>query len=170
MRQKLVKGLRDADELVRIEVCEALANIGDPQAIPALRKALRDTSPLVRSYAAAAIGVLGSKNDIPTLETQLRNEFSDAAKVGLYHGLFKLGKLDMLVGLSGLLQSSDYRVRCAVANTLCEVVADQDSARIILPELRKALSLESTVAAQEAIENSLTVLRQVASKRRSRAG
>lgn len=161
----LVARLKDADELVRVEVCEALATIGDRQAMPALRKALGDSSPLVRSYAAIAIGELGVDDDLPALEARLRKENCDAAKVGLYGGLYRLGKRDALVRLSGLLQSREYRVRCAAANALADVITDQDSATIILPELRKVLRRESTVAGQEAIKNSIAVLRRLVVRR-----
>jgi epoxyqueuosine reductase len=39
-------------------VCVALGNIGDPSALPALRRALDDPEPLVREHAAWAIGRL----------------------------------------------------------------------------------------------------------------
>lgn len=41
-------------------VCVALGNLGDPTAVPALRRALDDPEPLVRGHAAWALGRLGT--------------------------------------------------------------------------------------------------------------
>ncbi|HET9921419.1 MAG TPA: tRNA epoxyqueuosine(34) reductase QueG [Ktedonobacteraceae bacterium] len=55
-------------------VCVALGNIGDPQAIPALIEALHDAEPLVRGHAAWAIGRIGSKLSQDALEVALSTE------------------------------------------------------------------------------------------------
>lgn len=41
-------------------VCVALGNSGDPEALPALTRALRHPEPLVRGHAAWALGRLGA--------------------------------------------------------------------------------------------------------------
>ena len=55
-------------------VCVALGNIGDPQAIPALHRALHDEEPLVRGHAAWALGRIGGKTGQQALEDRLSNE------------------------------------------------------------------------------------------------
>jgi epoxyqueuosine reductase len=55
-------------------VCVALGNSGDRQAIPALVGALHDDEPLVRGHAAWAIGRLGSEQARSALEDALQNE------------------------------------------------------------------------------------------------
>jgi epoxyqueuosine reductase len=47
-------------EGLKRNVCVALGNIGDPRAVPALRKALEDESPIVREHAAWALDRLTS--------------------------------------------------------------------------------------------------------------
>ncbi len=151
----LINGLNDRDELVRIEVCESLGAIGDRKALPRLWRTIRDRSALVRSYAAGAIGELGGQRDIRKLEAVLQQERSEASKVGLYQALYVLGKTEALSGLISLLQSSDYRVRCAVANTLSNVIANESNARIILGALEKARRQESTPAAESSMKSSI---------------
>ena len=55
-------------------VCVALGNIGDPQAVPALIGALHDAEPLVRGHAAWALGRIGGKETRRALEEALREE------------------------------------------------------------------------------------------------
>ena len=55
-------------------VCVALGNIGDPQAIPALVGALHDVEPLVRGHAAWALGRIGGEEAKQALEDALERE------------------------------------------------------------------------------------------------
>lgn len=156
----LIKRLQDTDDLVGIAAAEALGLIGDRKALPALRKTLQDASPLVRSYVSEAIGKLGDLRDAARLEKDLETETSETAKVGYYHALYLLGRHSVLQELLMLLRSSDYRVRCATANTLAEIVDDESERQIIRRNLRKALRQEPTVAARSSIRSSLRHLSQ----------
>ena len=158
---ELIGKLHDRDELVRIETAESLGVIGDKKALPELWKALADSSSLVRSYVAGAIGELGSRKDIARLEDRLRQENSDTSRVGYYQALYKLGKRNALDQLLRLLShSKDYRVRCAVANILCDVVDDKISALTIYTALSEALKRESTTAARSSIRSSMRDIKQ----------
>src|SRR5437588_8448568 len=55
-------------------VCVALGNSGDPQAVPALIGALHDHEPLVRSHAAWALGCIGGEEAKFALEESLLDE------------------------------------------------------------------------------------------------
>ena len=48
-------------------VCVALGNIGDPQAVPALIDALHDNEPLIRGHAAWALGRIGGEQALQAL-------------------------------------------------------------------------------------------------------
>jgi epoxyqueuosine reductase len=52
-------------------VCVALGNCGDPQAVPALIRALHDDEPLVRGHAAWALGQIGSEEAKKALQEML---------------------------------------------------------------------------------------------------
>jgi len=154
--RELILSLKDSNELVRVAAAETLGLIGDRRALPAARRALHDSSPLVRSYAAAAIGQLGEKRDVAKLRKAVRSEESEIAKVGFYAGLHSLGEYDVLEALLKLLdEGSDYRARCAVANTLPELGLNQSDTEKSVRHLRRALRHESTVAARSSIRSSL---------------
>src|SRR5437667_2324429 len=55
-------------------VCVALGNSGDPQAVPALIGALHDDEPLIRGHAAWALGRIGGEDAKRALEKMLVNE------------------------------------------------------------------------------------------------
>lgn len=55
-------------------VCVALGNIGDPQAVPALTGALHDHDPLIRGHAAWALGRIGSEEAMNALYRALHTE------------------------------------------------------------------------------------------------
>jgi epoxyqueuosine reductase len=55
-------------------VCVALGNTGDPQAVPALIGALHDVEPLVRGHAAWALGMIGGELAKRALEEALTGE------------------------------------------------------------------------------------------------
>lgn len=60
-REFLTKGLRDPDEVVRIEAARALGRVKNPDAIPALQPALRDPSWRVREQAMESVRQLQGK-------------------------------------------------------------------------------------------------------------
>jgi epoxyqueuosine reductase len=61
-------------------VCVALGNIGDPQAVPALIGALYDHEPLIRGHAAWALGRIGGKQAKKALEEALAGEENEDVK------------------------------------------------------------------------------------------
>ncbi len=61
-------------------VCVALGNIGDPQAVPALIGALYDHEPLIRGHAAWALGRIGGERAKKALEEALPDEENEEVK------------------------------------------------------------------------------------------
>jgi epoxyqueuosine reductase len=55
-------------------VCVALGNIGDAQAVPALIGALHDDEALIRGHAAWALGRIGGEEAFLTLQKALNIE------------------------------------------------------------------------------------------------
>ncbi len=68
-------------------VCVALGNSGDPQAIPALIGALYDVEPLVRGHAAWALGHLGGTQALNALQVALETEENTEVKQEIYCAL-----------------------------------------------------------------------------------
>ena len=158
--RSLTRRFQDADELVRIAAAESAILIGDRDVVPMLRKAINDPSALVRSYFAEALGRLGNKKEVAKLEKKLQNEPSEIAKVGISLALFLLGRHKFLEDLLSLLESRDYRVRCATANAVSQIYTSELDARTVVSSLRRALRSETTVAARSSIRSSLASLRR----------
>jgi epoxyqueuosine reductase len=68
-------------------VCVALGNSGDPQAVPALIGALHDVEPLVRGHAAWALGRLRTTEALQALQSALSIEEDESVKKELYLAL-----------------------------------------------------------------------------------
>lgn len=151
----LLRAIGDRDEFVRIAASEAAGDIGDRRAAPQLRRRLNDPSPLVRSYAASALGLLGLESARTALANASRRERSSRARVGVYEALFRLGDQPSLQRLLALLRSKQYRVRCAVANTVGELPLNPESKADVRRALREALAAEQTVAASSSLESAL---------------
>jgi HEAT repeat protein len=156
--QKLLVALRDSDELVRVNTAEALSMVGDRRARPFLLRALADRSSLVRRYAAQALGKVGQTRDKARLRRRLLHERSQSARLGLFVALYQLGDRECLSSLISMLKSRQYRVRCAVANALSDVVRRQDDAVMALGMLKQARKVESTRAASSAIGSAIEAL------------
>jgi len=73
-------------------VCVALGNNGDPQAIPALTGALRDAEPLVRGHAAWALGRIGGEQSALALREALANEADEVARQEIRYALSALSE------------------------------------------------------------------------------
>jgi epoxyqueuosine reductase len=71
-------------------VCVALGNIGDAQAIPALIGALHDAEPLVRGHAAWALGRIGGAQAYEALEYALEGENNEDVRQELRCALSSL--------------------------------------------------------------------------------
>ena len=154
----LERALGDRDELVRVQAAESIDRGVDRRTVSALRNALDDGSPLVRGYAAAALGRVGSRLDRTRLRAQLRSETSDAARLGLLEGLWLLGDRTVLESVVRLLNSRDYRVRCATARALGWTFNNARSRLRFVDALRDRLSRERTRAARRALADALAVL------------
>jgi hypothetical protein len=64
-----------------IAAASALARIGDPRAIPALREALSSGYPLLEARSARALATLGDAEVIPTLLERFRKEPSEGQRI-----------------------------------------------------------------------------------------
>jgi HEAT repeat protein len=152
--------LEDRDELVRIAAIEAAGDIGDKRIASLLRRRTNDSSPVVRSYAASALGSLGVQGARGALITASRRERSARARVGVYEGLFRLGEQWALDRLLALLRSKQYRVRCAVGNTVAELPLEPESRGEVRRALKTALAAEHTVAATSSLRFALRRVRR----------
>jgi hypothetical protein len=101
------------------------------------------------------LGLLGLESARTALANASRRERSSRARVGVYEALFRLGDQPSLQRLLALLRSKQYRVRCAVANTVGELPLNPESKADVRRALREALAAEQTVAASSSLESAL---------------
>jgi HEAT repeat protein len=153
--QYLLDALQDRDELVRVQAAESIAIRKERRALGRLRKALADRSDLVRSYAAAAIGALGDDADRPLLRRRLAREKSETARVGFLEGLWLLKDGAVLDEAIRLLDSDDYRIRCAAAHALAGTFVSARTRDRIREALRSRLRRENAMAVREALDKAI---------------
>jgi len=151
--------LADGNELVRVQTLESLAQIGDRSSLPRIAGLLTDESPLVRSYAASTIADLGGSEYLESLRDAHRAETDDLALVGIHWGLLQFGQRDSFGDLLELLSSSDYRVRCAVANSLEHLPMDQGQLKRAVSALLAARSTAIGRADRSTVERVLSSLK-----------
>jgi len=130
--------LKDSDSVVRAQAIESLGLVGDTSAIPKIVPLLLDSEPFVRSYAASTIGEFGDRSYAKRLRQSLKCEKNELAMVGLLTGLFMLGERIVFQRILELLSSSDYHVRCSVANALEILALSKEEARLAIDALAEA--------------------------------
>src|SRR6266567_4411183 len=74
-------------------VCVALGNIGDQQAVPALLGALQDNEALIRGHAAWALGRIGGEHAKGALHTALATEENQEVQKEIQCALAEIGSL-----------------------------------------------------------------------------
>ncbi|GBC96149.1 hypothetical protein HRbin16_01950 [bacterium HR16] len=151
--------LFDPSDLVRCTAAEQIGYAGNPSSLPFLLAALADTFWLVRGWAASAIGDIGvaqyrTLNIKHILEDVLRYESHAFVLLNVTYALYQLGEKQYLPRIVAFLSPRSYRVRCAAANVLSEVIDNNKS--VICAALRDALAKEKTVAVQDALRKALS--------------
>jgi HEAT repeat protein len=86
---ELVRALKKKDKNTRLGIIEALTQIKDPRAVPALMKTLKDESSEVRWETAIALGEIGE----PTAIEPLIHALKDHDKYVRYGAAFALAKI-----------------------------------------------------------------------------
>jgi HEAT repeat protein len=157
-RDKMLALLKDGSFLVRIETLESLALLHEYDALPAIAEFLSDGNALVRAYAARSIAALDGTSYISAIENTLRLEKQEVARSGLLEALFLLGQEGAFKPLLELLLSDDYRVRCAVANTLAEISMNRNQLELALAALRQAQQHAIAVADFSTVKRTLDCL------------
>lgn len=152
--------LFDTSDLVRCTAAEQIGYMGKVSSLPFLLAALADTSWLVRGWAASAIGDIGVEqyrtlNIKHILEEMLRCETHAFVLLNVDYALYQLGEKQYLPDIVSFLSHRSYRVRCAAANVLSEVI-DNDNKWLICAALRDALAIEKTAAVQDALRRALS--------------
>lgn len=155
---RVIGALSDPDELVRASAVEAFVACRRPMGAGALDRLVDDRSSLVRCSAAIALGDLLRFEAKELIERRLnRARTGDEERVGLVYGLIKLGQRERFPAFLDGLFHDFYRIRCATANLLPDLVAEGDRP-FTINLLKSALQRERTIAARSSIEFALDKL------------
>jgi HEAT repeat protein len=150
--------LKDRSALVRIQALDSLGLVRDKSALPNIIRLLSDQDNLVRAHAASAVGILGGRSYLNQLRRGLSLERDESARIGFYEALFSLGEREMLGYLLMLLKSSDYRVRCAAANSLDVMPLRKTETQTAITALKAANSKSLALADRTTVERVLKAL------------
>ncbi|GET37403.1 HEAT repeat domain-containing protein [Microseira wollei] len=123
----------DEDYLVRLCAAEALGNLNDKSAMPALIAALNDSNEGVRAYAADSIGLLGVVEALPILQQKLESESSQFTRVFTLSALYRLGDEKSLFSLIKMLETTGYSLALTIFNLIHGLATPQNAA--LLKEL-----------------------------------
>jgi len=148
------KKLKDPDSLVRVTAVEVVGSFDLMESASYLIEALHDKNEYVRGTAAEVLGKLQFDDVVIVLEEGLKKERRNWARLGYYVGLVLSGQdqyLDLIIAMLG---NRSYKIRCAVANSLVELVNENSQSKI-LEALSKALRREETVAGRSSIESAI---------------
>ncbi len=156
---RCVEALGDADSLVRAEALETLAGWSDKSDLELIATCLDDPEEMVRCSAIDAIGEVGELAEVSILEQSLLKA-TEREMVSIYSAIRKIDPKNEqpLWSLMELLNNGDYRIRCAVANSLQSDLCFEGDLPKIESRLRGTLANEDTMAARSSIEAALTRL------------
>ena len=156
----LLKLIADKNADVRSGAAIGMEQCRSSQAaIDALQTAfLNDPDPLVRGYSGDALLALAHEQPtvvgmVKSILTKERNSFTRAICYGrLYKHLHQEEFLDQLLRC---LKSKKYQTRCAVCNTLCEVLEDMEKRALIkvIKVLDTFFEKETVPAVKSSIQN-----------------
>jgi HEAT repeat protein len=152
----LLQGLKDIDELVRINALDNIILPKNPDKVfKKIAKLLQDESQLVQSYAIDALAYNNAKTYKKNIQKLLkRKNINDELKVSIYYALVKFGKKKYFKKLLDMLKHSNYRIRCATANLIYFIV-DKYNCKKILKKLEKAYYKDNTRAAKSCIKQTI---------------
>ncbi|GET40636.1 HEAT repeat domain-containing protein [Microseira wollei] len=120
MVEKLQQALNDEDWYVREKAAEALGNIGNPQAVPALIAALKDKDSFSRTNAAEALGNIGNPQAVDALIAALNYE-DWFVRIKAGEALGKIGNPQAVDVLMSALNHEDMSVSMNAAEALGKI-------------------------------------------------
>lgn len=161
----LIKLTKDSDDLVRTEACDSLSESHSLATQKLLKDiADNDSDIMVRGYAISSIGKIASRIQPSTglieyLENYYKKEKEIFIQINLLTVLYSLGKSEYLDKLIKLLDTDIYQNRCAVVNSLEEVIKE-DNKELIKRVLIKQRNKEKIYAVTSTIDEILKNLEE----------
>lgn len=151
-KEVLLKLLCDKNSLVRTEAADSLSQYPYDDVLQQLKiVAENDNNHMVRGYALLSMTLVSMmlKADpakyLSFLHQRCKREKSVFCKLNCYHALYIMGEKDKLEVILLILKSRNYRNRCAVVNTLYDVV-NESNRLLVVREFKKQLLKENSEA------------------------
>jgi hypothetical protein len=134
----LIKVLEGNDPALSVIAAWAMGRLGDPRALPHLRKGLKARYRSVQAHAARSLGTLGDKEAIPILLDRLESEEDSGLQVAFACTLGKLGEKGVTPRLLALLETNqDPDVRMELALALGRIVGDENNFIHLMRAIRR---------------------------------
>lgn len=153
----LIDMCMDDDELVRVNACDSLSAFATVDVYHNLVNcALNDKSILVRNYALLSLTDIINSVDVD--KNKIKNLFLDVSKnkevavlAACFKGLYILGEKEYLEKLLDLVATPNYQDKCAVINTLGDILTIENN-DCIISELKKIMKSETSEAVRSTID------------------
>jgi len=126
----------DKNNMVRVEVIDALKFFPEHDVFDLLKATTRDSYYLIRSYAIYSMTIVGinlkyEKNKlIKEIKNLLQLEKNMFCKLSCYEAIYILGLKENLIYIFKLFNSKNYRIRCAIINCLFELLSNDNWSEI----------------------------------------
>jgi hypothetical protein len=134
----LIKVLEGNDPALSVIAAWAMGRLGDPRALPPLRKGLKSRYRSVQAHAARSLGTLGDKEAIPLLLDRLEFEEDSGLQIAFACTLGKLGEKGVTPRLLALLEANqDPDVRMELALALGRIVSDENNFIRLMRAIRR---------------------------------
>ena len=150
--------LEDNVDLVRVNACDSLCFSKSLQVVELLKnKMIRDKSSLVRGYCALTIVDISNNTNLckkslsEFLINALKMEKVKWVKINIFEALYILGLEEYLNLLLDELNNRYYRNRCAIVNTLNNII-NNDNYSTIIDRLLERKSIEKSYAVKSSID------------------
>lgn len=153
-----LQALSDPNELVRVSALEGLGGLHEKIPHDKIAKLLSDKSTLVRGTAAICLAEVGAIETEFLIKKNIEKA-EDEEKAAYFFSLCKFGKIEYFLPFINFLFHDFYRIRCAVANLLPELVSESN-ASYILNFLMVQSKREPTKAAKSSIVNSIRIIKK----------
>jgi hypothetical protein len=142
----LVDVLQGPESELGMATARALGRLGDPRALPALRRSLHSRYDLIAAESGRALGQLGDAESIPELKKKMQAEPSMQLKAAYAAALGKLRATEIIPDLFRLLsEAKTEAIRVELALAIARIVGDE---RYFLQQWRALQSDFDTATAQ----------------------
>jgi HEAT repeat protein len=126
--------LLDTDAALRVGGADALGEVRDRSAVPALVKTLDDNSPQVRAQAAESLGKIGDKSAVPALVKKMHDPEQGVRETATA-ALGQIGDRSAVGAITEAMTNADWSVRGAAAGSLGAFPTDTPAMRVLTTAL-----------------------------------